>query len=186
MRCGKINPMSNETRLFKVIERLAPDALHLSVWQACMEKRWYFGNQSVTEQAAIPFWKMDLDHVPALDQLWQQSRSVCEQITGCSLKVVRQYANGHTYGLGGRPHTDDAREGAFTLLYYPMPVWRPEWEGETLFFDNNGDVLTGVAPTPNRAVLFDSRLLHAGRAPSRYCGGLRVTVAFKLERSSVV
>jgi hypothetical protein len=186
MRCGGVNIMSAETRLFKVIERLASDALHLSVWQACMEKRWYFGNQSVTEQAAIPFWKMDLDHVPALDQLWQQSRSVCEQITGCSLKVVRQYANGHTYGLGGRPHTDDAREGAFTLLYYPMPVWRPEWEGETLFFDNNGDVLTGVAPTPNRAVLFDSRLLHAGRAPSRYCGGLRVTVAFKLERSSVV
>jgi SM-20-related protein len=94
---------------------------------------------------------------------------------------VRQYANGHTYGLGGQPHTDDARPGTFTLLYYPMPVWLPEWEGETLFYDLQGELIGGVKPAPNRAVLFDSRIPHCGRAPGRACPALRVTVAFKLE-----
>ncbi len=168
-------------RIFKIIDGLAPDELHLAVWSACMEKRWYFGNQSMTTDPALPFWKMDLDTAAPVTQLWQASKAVCEGIAGRALRVARQYANGHTYGLGGRPHVDDSREGAFTLLYYPMPQWRSEWEGETLFFDDRGNVLTGVLPVPNRAVLFDSRLQHAGRAPSRYCGGLRVTVAYKLE-----
>lgn len=38
-----------------------------------------------------------------------------------------------------------------------------------------------MRPEPNRAVLFDSRILHAGRAPARACQDLRVTVAYKLE-----
>ena len=151
-----------------------------------MEKRWYFGNQSLTEAGGLPFWKMDLDAVLPAIELWQFCKAACEGIAGRALRVVRQYANGHTYGLGGRPHADDVREGAYTLLYYPMPVWQSAWEGETLFFDDQGNVLTGVLPAPNRAVLFDSRLLHAGRAPSRYCGGLRVTLAYKLEAVTVI
>lgn len=173
--------MPTNERLFKVIDGLAPSDLHAAIWAACMDKHWYFGNQSVTENAALPFWKMDLDDTAPVTQLWERSKTTCETITGRPLRVARQYANGHTYGLGGRPHVDDPREGSFTLLYYPMPVWRPEWEGETLFFDEKGNVLTGILPSPNRAVIFDSRLLHAGRAPSRYCGGLRVTIAYKLE-----
>lgn len=174
--------MATETRLFRIIENLASPELHRAVWAACMEKRWYFGNESATgDTGTITFWKMDLDGIPALDALWQQVQAACESIAGHPLKIVRVYANGHTYGLGGRPHVDDPRDGTITLLYYPMPAWRPEWEGETLWFDGSGNVLTGVLPAPNRAVLFDSRLLHAGRAPSRYCGGLRVSVAYKLE-----
>ena len=95
--------------------------------------------------------------------------------------VARQYANGHTYGLGGRPHYDDLRAGTFTLLYYPMPKWEPAWEGETLFFTPAGHVAAGIAIAPNRAVLFDLRMSHSARAPSRDCPELRVTLAFKLE-----
>ena len=95
--------------------------------------------------------------------------------------VARQYANGHTYGLGGRPHYDDVRPGTFTLLYYPMPKWEPVWEGETLFFTPTGHVAAGIAIAPNRGVLFDSRMSHSARAPSRDCPELRVTLAFKLE-----
>ena len=94
--------------------------------------------------------------------------------------MLRQYANGHTYGLGGRSHQDDQRENTFTLLYYPMPVWEHLWDGETMYFNAAGDVLAAVRPQPNRAVIFDSRIPHAGRAPSRFFSGLRVTVAFKL------
>ena len=95
--------------------------------------------------------------------------------------MLRQYANGHTYGQGGRPHRDDERPGTFTLLYYPMPEWRGEWEGETVFVDEREEVIAALKPEPNRAVFFDSRVLHCGRAPGRRFEGLRVTLAFKLE-----
>lgn len=145
-----------------------------------MSKSWYFGNQSDTENASVPFWKMDLERVAPLDALWQLARPLCEAAAGHPLRVERQYANGHTYGLGGQVHVDDTQPGCFTLLYYPMPVWQTDWEGETFFYNANGQVISAILPMPNRAVLFDSRIPHAGRAPARRCGHLRVTVAFKL------
>ena len=170
-----------EKPLIRVIQRLAPPELRDEVWRACMEKRWYYGNQSATDQGGIPFWKMDLDGDPAVARLWEHARPHCEKAAERPLRVVRQYANGHTYGLGGQPHRDDTREGTFTLLYYPMPQWPPQWEGETLFYDARGDVMLGVKPSPNRGIFFDSRIPHSGRAPSRVCAALRVTLAYKLE-----
>lgn len=166
------------------IANLAPAALHREVWEASQGNGWYFGNQSVSQQAAVPFWKMDLDDCAPVTRLWEHAKAQCEQKVGRSLHVVRQYANGHTYGQGGRPHLDDTRPGTYTLLYYPMPEWRPEWEGETMFVDPRGEIIAAVKPQPNRAVLFDSRIPHYGRAPSRAFSGLRVTIAFKLEAAA--
>jgi len=149
------------------------------VWQACSEKRWYFGNTSVGPSDP-GFWKMDLEGVPAVDALWSAGKQRCETLAKSELSVVRVYANGHTYGLGGQAHADDARPGHFTLLYYPMPEWDPAWGGETVFHHATGDIALSVLPKPGRAVFFDSRILHAGRAPQRSYSGLRVTVAFKL------
>jgi hypothetical protein len=165
----------------RLIPQLAPKDLHAQIWQACQEKRWYFGHVSADDTAGMPFWKMDLEDVAPVTRLWQLAKAGCEKETGRKLRVARQYANGHTYGLGGQPHYDDTRPGCFTLLYYPMPEWRAEWEGETLFYDARGEVFAGVKPAPNRGVLFDSRVPHSGRAPSRTCAALRVTIAFKLE-----
>jgi hypothetical protein len=61
-----------------------------------------------------------------------------------------------------------------------MLEWNPTWGGETVFHQANGDILASLLPQPNRSVLFDSRIPHAGRASNRSYGGLRVTLAFKL------
>lgn len=167
--------------LLHLIQSLAPEALQRAVWEATQAKQWYFGNMSNAGQAGVPFWRMDLDASAPVTQLWEHARAHCEEVTGRPLRVVRQYANGHTYGQGGQPHRDDLREGTFTLLYYPMLEWRPEWEGETMFVDAKGEVLSAVKPSPNRGILFDSRIPHYGKAPSRAFAGLRVTIAFKLE-----
>lgn len=168
------------TAPLQILDTLAPEDLQHEVWAACMAPRWYFGNRSTDVQSSRPFWKMDLDGVKAVDRLWQHARPTCERLARTPLRVERQYANGHTYGLGGRPHYDDVRPGTYTLLYYPMLAWEPVWEGETLFFDAAGHVAAGVAIAPNRAVFFDSRMAHSARAPSRDCPELRVTLAFKL------
>ena len=57
-----------------------------------------------------------------------------------------------------------------------MLGWETNWDGETVYQDNNGEVVLAVKPAPNRAILFDARIPH----PSRFYGGLRVTVACKL------
>ena len=83
----------------------APEECQRAI-DAVAQKRWYFGNSSVG--ASEPgFWKMDLDGDAAIDALWQAVRARCEELTGTSLCVIRQYANGHTYGPGGRTHVDD-------------------------------------------------------------------------------
>ena len=172
--------MEADEPLFQVIDDLVPPALHASAWEVCQGKGWYFGHASMPGEGT-PFWKLDLDGVPAIDALWAHARPRCEAMVGRPLRVIRQYANGHTYGLGGRPHFDDSQPGTFTLLYYPMPEWPEAWEGETVYYDEHQEVAAAIRLRPNRAVLFDSRILHAGRPPSRACPALRVTIAFKLE-----
>jgi SM-20-related protein len=175
--------VNQERVIIQYVPDVAPEELRRALWEACLEKRWYFGNLS-NEQGAIPFWKMDLDACEAATHVWEHARSRCEALAGMPLRVVRQYANGHTYGQGGQPHRDDDRLGTYTLIYYPMPEWRAEWEGETVFVDERGEILAAIKPERNRGVFFDSRILHAGRAPGRSFPGLRITVAFKLERAA--
>ena len=164
----------------EVIENLVPAPLHAQACALMAGKGWYYGNRSSSEHA-VPFWKMDLDGVPVFDAIWEAARPQCEERAGSRLRVIRTYANGHTFGQGGQAHRDDERPGTFTLLYYAMPAWDPTWQGETVFHDESGEIGRCVLPVPNRAVFFDARIPHAGRAPSRECRELRVTVAFKLE-----
>lgn len=171
--------MSPREAIIHVLDGVFATELCERAVQAVAQKRWYFGNSSVGE-GEPGFWKMDLDGDADTDALWTAACPRCQELTGSSLRVLRQYANGHTYGLGGRTHVDDTRPGHYTLLYYPMPTWDPAWGGETVFHRTNGEIALAVLPKPNRAVLFDARIPHEGRAPSRDYGGLRVTLAFKL------
>jgi SM-20-related protein len=171
-----------DTPVLEILENFAPADLHAEAWTACTGKGWYFGHGSndSRDESEPRFWKMDLEDQPAFGALWEHVRARCEELAGAPLRVMRVYANGHTYGLGGQPHSDDHRPGTYTLLYYPMLEWKPAWDGETVFLEKD-EVILSVVPRPNRAVFFDSRIAHAGRAPSRACPALRVTVAYKLE-----
>jgi SM-20-related protein len=171
--------VTSRQAIIQVVDDLfAPDLWERAV-AVVSQKRWYFGHSS-GGGGEPGFWKMDLDGDADVDALWAAARGRCEELTGASLRVLRQYANGHTYGLGGRTHVDDVAPGHYTLLHYPMARWEPDWGGETVFHRNNGEIALAVLPRPNRAVLFDARIPHEGRAPSRDYGGLRVTLAFKL------
>jgi SM-20-related protein len=165
--------------VLEVIDELVPTELHAAAWEICAGKGWYFGHGSHAGDWSR-FWKMDLDGEAVFNAIWEQVRPRCEALAGAPLRLVRQYANGHTYGLGGQPHLDDTLPGSYTLLYYPNPEWKDGWEGETVFYDPTGEISLAVRPRPNRGVFFDSRILHSGRAPGRLCPALRVTVAYKL------
>ena len=170
--------------VIEIFDELMPPEEFSAACRACIVSRWEFGHESQHDDP-LPFWAMDLTGDASFDAVWQHARARCEALAGRALRVIRQYATGHTYGLGGRPHSDDHRAGCFTLLYYPMPEWKTGWEGETVFYDAQGDVIKSVLPRPNRAVLFDSRIVHAGHAPGRLCSALRIAVAFKLEPAAL-
>ena len=145
-----------------------------------MAKGWHFGHGSRDADEPTS-WKMDLDGDDAFDAIWANVQERCEALAGTPLRVIRQYANGYTYGLGGKSHVDSNRQGSYTLLFYPMEEWRDGWDAETVFFDAAGEITRAVRPSPNRAVFFDSRFLHAERAPGRDCPALRVSVEYRLE-----
>ena len=165
----------------QVLDNLAPAALHRSMWAEFTTSNWRFGGRSRPDaENPVSFWRMDLDESDAATEVWTGARARCEDLAGEPLEVLEQYANGHTYGLGGTAHRDVLRAGHYTLLYYPVPAWEDIWAGETMFFNEEREIAAAIKVRPNRGVFFDSRLLHVGRPPSRHFAGLRVTVAFKL------
>lgn len=174
------HPLQSQEPIIEILDDLVPAPLHAAAWATCMGSTWRFGHGSRGGGSAR-FWRMELENDSAFGEIWRRAQPRCEALAGVPLKVLSQYANGHTYGLGGEPHIDTSAPGSFTLLYYPNPVWENGWDGETVFYDNNGEVAFAVRPRPNRALFFDARVLHNGRAPSRFCTELRVTVAYKLQ-----
>ena len=96
--------------------------------------------------------------------------------------LVRCYANAHTYGVEGRPHTDvmDATQvNNYTAVVYLNPVWKTVWAGELILFDKTGDSFMSILPRPGRVAVIPGEILHAARAVSRDCPSVRICVAFK-------
>lgn len=96
--------------------------------------------------------------------------------------LLRCYANAHTYGVEGYPHTDivDATQvDNFTAVVYLNPVWKKEWAGELVLFNGAGDTVCGILPRAGRAALIPGDIVHAARGVSRQCPAVRVCVAFK-------
>ena len=95
-------------------------------------------------------------------------------------RVLRYYLNAHTYGTDGWPHTDSDRADDLTAILFLNPEWRGEWAGETVIFDNKGEIRLSVLPRANRLLIFPSNLVHAPRPLSRACSGLRVVLVVKM------
>lgn len=47
-----------------------------------------------------------------------------------------------------------------TLIYYPQMVYEKDDGGETIFYDEDKNIIMGVPPIPNRLVIFNSKILH--------------------------
>ncbi len=102
-------------------------------------------------------------------------------ITKGLFDIDRMYVNGYDYGNCPTVHVDNTAEGFYTLLYYANPEWQADWTGETVFYNEaQNDIIKSVYPTPGRMVLFDSRVPHSARTPSRSCEFIRYTIAVKL------
>lgn len=163
---------------------------------------WYYGRKP-HQDAPYSFWGTTYMQHPdfmgigikqalhpdakILSEIWYE----CQKRLQENYQVLQIASNGQTYGQDGHMHPDDSTEGTYTLLIYATREWKVEWGGETSFYlngnphQNIGKNLVDIAsvlPMPRRAVFFDSRLVHMGRAPNRIFSGMRITLAYKLRK----
>lgn len=94
-------------------------------------------------------------------------------------RLIRCYANAHTYGIEGYPHTDSKRPQDTTAVIYLNRDWLREWGGETMVYDGN-TILHAELPDFNTGLVFPSNMYHTARSVSRICSELRVTLMFKM------
>lgn len=112
-------------------------------------------------------------------------REKIQNLFNIELETVELFMNGQTHGQCGKMHSDekggwDSSSDYITLVYYFNKEWNPELGGFTVIKDNDGRLHT-VYPTPNSAVMFNSRLEHIGLEPTCHCNTMRITLAHKMK-----
>lgn len=95
------------------------------------------------------------------------------------LNLYRAYTNAVMYGDVAFPHRDSEDNDHVTVIMYPNPEWSSEFGGETMFYDEQGEIVDTVEPKLGRLVLFAGSILHKGSPPGRLFFGARYTAAFK-------
>lgn len=155
---------------------------------------WSFGWKSNARSDTHSFWhrhfienspraraedrdRYTAERFPVVQDIWERVLDKVSPEKGRPV-LQRAYANGLTFGLEGRIHTDSSNPRDATALIYVNPFWVPAWAGETVFLDGKGRS-SCVAPVPGRLVLFNGTTQHVARAPSRDCPALRITLMFK-------
>ena len=93
--------------------------------------------------------------------------------------LVRAYSNAHTYGVEGYIHRDSKFETDETCVIYVEKDWRPEWAGETVFLNDDEDVIKAVLPRYGRMTIFPGNIKHVGRGVSRICPTIRRVLVLK-------
>jgi hypothetical protein len=97
----------------------------------------------------------------------------------------RAYVNCSVYGDGYYLHRDCApHEPHVTALYYANLEWKPDWGGETIYYNDAEDAELAITPRPGRLVIARGALLHRGNVPTRSCHEERYTLAYKLNSLS--
>ena len=99
------------------------------------------------------------------------------------LNIRRIKSNLTTYQKGYKkddtqpPHVDSIYETDRSLIYYVN-----DSDGDTLFYDDDMNILERVSPKKNRAVLFPSSMIHAGCNPIKNDTRLVINYIFNTEK----
>jgi SM-20-related protein len=111
-------------------------------------------------------FKSILEKTPVYDQL--RDRSFRLSINLCTPSDV--YFS-HTH------------KNQWSIIYYANLDWKPEWGGETLFYnDDHSEILYASVYTPQRLIIFDGEIPHTIRQQNYLAPHYRFTVAMFIDR----
>jgi len=123
----------------------------------------FSSNKNTNELVKIPFIKNCLDRINPIVQKFNNT-------------IDRIFVNGLPSGCDGFEHTD--REGLTAILMI-NPVWKKEWGGEFLCYNDNNEIIYASTYKPGRLIIFDGKKPHRGLGPNKFFDVLRVTIAFQ-------
>lgn len=113
---------------------------------------------------------------PLVANVWRRLKAT--RLSGH--RLTRCYANGYPNGSEGALHRDSNIATHYTAIYYPHLAWKPDYAGETVFFDGaEQEIIASIYPRPNRLVVFPGVIPHVARGVSRACPDMRITLMFK-------
>lgn len=175
-----------------VIDNFLPAMLAEPLYGYVTGLDWTYGWRSNTS-TGYPHWNCDLasagiyngldvaDNIADKEYVYQAWKF----INSAYLKdysLIRCYANAHTFGVEGYPHTDSKRADDITVVIYMNKDWKREWGGETLLYEGDR-IVQAALPAFNRAMIFNSNQWHCARSVSRICPDLRRTIMFKCAKT---
>lgn len=183
-------------RLPKVVDEFFPASTFDDITHLFHECTWKFGWGSNAIGEAYVHWnrhfagggKSSLScceeelfgdiYARPIAEAWKNIR---DKLLPSGHKLVRCYANSHTFGLDGTIHRDNPDDiEALTTIVYSHRLWPTSWGGETMFYSDDGsDVIASVFPKPGRIAVFQGSVPHSAKSPSRVCKGLRISLVFK-------
>lgn len=175
--------MTDKIQIFDTF--LTPEELQTCA-DAVKRPAWSFGQISQTSPVSTPFWMMTLTDDPFFST---HLKSKIEAAANRKFTVQRIYANGQTFGQDGTFHQDDVSgsDSSYTFCIYMNKQittgTADDIGGEFVFrVPNSDDPFSRIAVVPlyNRGILFPAAYFHKGLAFNRYCKGLRVSIAWKL------
>jgi Rps23 Pro-64 3,4-dihydroxylase Tpa1-like proline 4-hydroxylase len=144
-----------------------------------LSRPWNFSEKASYDKNAPTHWITELSmESPEIATISSEFSKLDSFSEIRDLHLHRVYCNAHVPSDLPLPHPDSRHSGERTILYYGNSEWKPEFAGETVFFEN-GEIIRSVIPKPGRVVMFDSTIVHCARVPTRLVTCLRLTVAFK-------
>jgi hypothetical protein len=169
------------------IDNFFTDSIIDKIDQEIKQTGWQYGWPS-RPGMSFSHWNMDFAQVivenglDVSDKLPDAIKSAWQHVNTNYFpghRLIRCYANAHTYGVEGYPHQDSSKTGEQTVVVYMNPTWNRDWGGETLIYDGNRIVHAEI-PQRNSALIFPSKQYHTSRGVTRICPELRITLMFKI------
>jgi len=100
--------------------------------------------------------------------------------------ITRLYCNKLLAGDSPTSHYDGPSEADTTVLVYANTQWDHNEGGETLFYNEDKEIVQAIVPKPGRVVIFPANILHSARPPLPYVTKPRYTIAYKYEYGLIV
>ena len=115
---------------------------------------------------------------PTIDRPYYQGwRNVWSVLTWLfdrpELELLRIRLTATPYGADACSHVDSTAPDEVTILVSANMEWNLNWGGETVLFNEDGEVIRTVIPKPGRAFVFRSTAQHSARPLARSCPALR-------------
>jgi hypothetical protein len=142
---------------------------------------WGFGGNEDNKGDNVPFICLLDNGLIQHSPLWEELQKYVKKFFGSGYIPYNCSVNHTRFGDSPMDHRDTHDEIAkdITLLLYLNPYWNLNFSGETVYFDEQGEIELSLLPKFCRLAIHEGFIRHTSRAPGRLFAKSRFTLAIK-------